>query len=157
MYTPQHLQRWHELINYTGENFDDYWVAHWRFFRCSPTERANFQYIKEHLQDCGDPRVEYPTFTDAMMLLRYYILVHKDNERGLKMADMLAERVKRKHSLDPTLEQRMKDEHVRQRWAHNSTLAKRVEWCRSAGVSIFAARRPQVPDSEALAMILGDA
>ena len=60
MYKPQYLKRWVEQINYIGENFDDYYVAAWRFFRCTPLERSNFRYIREHLRDCAHPNMGVP-------------------------------------------------------------------------------------------------
>jgi hypothetical protein len=152
MYQPKHLQRWQELINYQGDNFDGYWIAHKRFFRCTPTERSNARYIKEHLQDCRNTEgLVFASFTDSIMLLRYYILIREDNEPALKMADMLAERIKRKGSLDPDMEQRMREEGVQRAWKQAS-LKRRVNYCRESGVSIFAARRSTPPESVAEAL-----
>lgn len=156
MYQPKHLQRWHELINYSGDSFDDFFIVHWRFFRCTPVERSNHKFIQDHLSDCGNTDgVEFVAFSDAIMLLRYYILVHKDNDRALRMADMLVERMQRKISLDPELEQRMQDESMRRQW-NQATLKKRVLYCREAGISIFSARRHSLPTAASLHRILGD-
>ena len=145
-YTPKHLERWFERVNYEGKNFDDFYVAAWRFFRCSPVERSNFNYIKEHLSDCGaqDGHVLFPVFTDDVMSLRYYALVHAECEKGLKMADMLVARAKLKGSLDPEGEHEVDQGSVARQWALSSVKA-RVGCCQEAGVSVFAARRDEFP------------
>jgi hypothetical protein len=156
MYKPKHLKPWVEFINYSGDNFDDYWIAHMRFFRCTPAERSNHRYINEHLKDCGDDTgIEHATFTDSVMMLRYYTLIHESNERALRMADMFAERISRKGSLDPELEAQMNERAVDNRWK-KSTIPTRVQYCQEAGVSIFAARRNEVPKSDLLTEIVGD-
>jgi hypothetical protein len=144
-YTPKHIARWREQINYTGESFDDYYIAAWRFFRCTPCERSNFLYVKEHLVDCGDTKgIEEVAFSDEVMMSRYYIFVHQDNERALRMADMFAERVKRKGSLDPEQEERMCYVEVHKRW-HLAKLHLKAAYCHEAGISIFAARSYDFP------------
>lgn len=146
MYQPKHLKIWREQINYEGQNFDEYYVAAWRFFRCTPLERSNFKYIKTHLHDCGSREgVIFPAFTDEVMLIRYYILIHQDNEKALRMADMFAERVTRKGSLDPDGERELDHSHSQRQWKV-STIAARVSLCREGGVSIFASRRDMIPD-----------
>lgn len=141
MYKPQHIRRWAEQINYEGENFDDYYVAFWRFFRCSPLERANFKYIKEHLKDADTKpgQLIFPAFTDEVMMCRYYILVRHDADRALRMADMFAERIRRKGALDQEMEQRFDMDGIVKTWRCTS-LANKVSMCREAGISIFAAR-----------------
>lgn len=157
MYTPKHLKKWIEYVNYTGNNFDDFYVANWRFFRCTPTERSNFKYIKDHLRDCGVPEgmVIFPSFTDELMMCRYYILVHKDCERALRMADMFAERVERKGSLDPEAEVQLDRAAVTKCW-HFKSIDARIGLCREAGISIFAARR-EAPTHELLVELLSEA
>lgn len=149
-YKPDHLKPWVEQINYEGEDFSNYYVASWRFFRCSPTERSNHDYIKEHLNDSGGKEADVisPTFTDEVMGFRYYVLVHKDFERGLKMADMFAERVERKGSLDPENEARVDRKSIKHSWRMFALLA-RITVCRDAGISIFAARSNVFPEKHA--------
>lgn len=156
-FKPKHILRWREQVNYTGENFDQYFIAYWRFFRCTPMDRANFKYIKEHLLDCGTSpgQIIFPAFTDEVQLCRYYILIHEDAERALKMADMFGERVHRKGSLDPELEQAMNWAGICKSWRLKSLQGK-VDICKEAGVSIFAARR-YTPNHELLAEVLAEA
>lgn len=155
MYQPKHLQRWQELINYKGENFDDYYIVHWRFFRCTPTERANHQYIQHRLREVGGDGIEFAVFTDAIMLLRYYVLVHKDNERALKTAENLLERMHRDGCLDEKLREKMHQESMQRQW-NQATLKKRVGFCQEAGISVFAARRKVIPTDPKILHILGE-
>jgi hypothetical protein len=155
MYTPNHLEKWVEYVNYTGDNFDEYYIASWRFFRCSPVERSNFAYIKDHLKGCftvpsaaeEQGLLIFPTFTDEVMSCRYYILIHKSQDKALRMADMFAERIERKGSLDPEQEIEMDRKASRLTW-NKSRLVSRYRYCKDAGVSIFAARRTIFPDNE---------
>lgn len=154
-FIPKHLKRWIEQINYEGTNFDDYFVAGWRYFRCSPVERSNFAYIKEHLLDCGQEGVILPVFTDAVMSCRYYVMVHKDCERGLRMADMFAERIKRKGVLDPDAEKQIDAEAVALTW-RKSQLHTRVLLCQEAGVSPFIARH-EVLTNDSVIQLMSEA
>lgn len=164
MYTPKYIHLWVEQVNYEGKNFDDYYVAAWRFFRCSPRERSNFRYIKDHLKDCGVPAgaflgeetgaVIFPSFSDELMLCRYYILVHKDCDKALRMADMFAGRIKRKGSLDPDSEAEMDIASITNSWHKMSTAAK-VGLCKEAGVSVFVARRKD-PTHELIIELLSE-
>lgn len=154
MYTPEHVERWKEQINYEGDNFDDFYVIMFRFFRCTPLERANFKYISDHLKDSGadDGHVIFPSFTDEVMMCRYYIMVHKDADRALRMADMFAGRIKRKGSLDPDLESAMNWKGVRKSW-HMKSLRAKISLCSEAGISIFAAREVDPKHDDLLALL----
>jgi hypothetical protein len=154
--TPRHIRPWVEYVNYQGDNFDGYWVAAWRFFRCSPLDRSNFKYIKDHLLQCGNREgIELVTFSDALMLCRYYILVHESNQKALRMADMFAERIKRKGSLDPDMEVNINARAIQTKWRKSTTRA-RVEYCRESGVSVFAARRDTLPPGDKIREVMGD-
>lgn len=156
MYTPKHLTRWLEQVNYEGEDFNAYYVGAWRFFRCSPCERANFRYIRDHLADCADQTgIEEPVFTDEVMTLRYYVLIHESNERALRMADMFAERVKRKGSLDPEAEAKIDASAIQRHWCQ-CELMGRMLLCAEAGISIFAARRNKMPDNADLVALISE-
>lgn len=147
MYRPKNLQAWHEQINYEGQNFDDYYVAIWRFFRCTPLERSNFKYVKTHLIDCGDTAgLIFPSFTDEVMMCRYYVLIHKDNVRALRMADMFADRVRRKGSLDPDGERQLDITHSQRQWKM-STVEARIKLCKEAGEPELSAQSDTIPDS----------
>lgn len=156
MYIPKHLKRWREQVNFSGENFDDYYVAIWRFFRCTPVERSNFKYIRAHLADCWalPDQVIEPNFTDEVMMARFYIMVHKDADKALRMADMFAERIKRKGSLDPEAERQLNWDTIVRIWRLMSLRGK-VEICNEADVSIFAARREN-PTHESLIELLSE-
>ena len=145
-YEPTHIRPWVELINYQGDSFDGYYIAAMRFFKCTPVERSNYDYILEHLEDTGadDDQVIDVMFSDDSYLCRHYILVRKDATKALKMADMFAERVIRKGSLDPEMEETIDRAAVMRKWG-KSAIRHRVAHCREAGVSIFAARKSYFP------------
>lgn len=148
-FRPQLLERWHEQINYQGDNFDGFYVAAWRLMRCHPADRSNFRYVQAHLADSvpADQRhlIVNATFTDDVYSFRYYVLVHESCERALRMADMFAKRILAKGSLDPDGESLEDLRGVKAAW-QRSKLGAKVRMCREAHVSIFAARRPKFPD-----------
>lgn len=150
MYQPKHLKPWYEQINFEaapGHNFDDYYVAIWRFFRCTPLERSNFKYIKEHLLDCGNPAgVIFPSFTDEVMMCRYYVMIHRDNEKALRMADMFAARIKLKGSLDPEGEKQIDVIHSQRQWKM-ATTETRASLCKEVGEPETSAANDAIPYS----------
>lgn len=149
-FTPKHLERWEERVNYEGENFDDYYIAIWRFFRCTPVERANHRYIKARLSEHNIPEggVIYPAFTDEVMMARYYILVHKDCEKALRLCDMWAKQLKDGAALDPEAAAHLNRRAMEKHWAMCSVIV-RVRYCQECGISIFAARRKEFPYGKA--------
>jgi hypothetical protein len=155
LYEPEHLERWYERVNFEpaeGVCFDDYYIASWRLFRCSPVDRSNFNYIKHQVDGCyakfkdalANGWIVHAKFTDEVYQMRYYYLIHESQTRALKMADMLAARIKLKGSLDPENEKAIDVNSIRITWK-NSTLIAKIRLCSEAGVSIFAARGTAFP------------
>lgn len=97
------LTPWREMSNYEGTNYSDYLIAAHRFFRCSKLEQATFAYIREHMHDLTQSRnlVLDVTFQDDCLVYRYMVLVHKDFSRGVRMAEMFADRLDAKGYVDP--------------------------------------------------------
>ena len=102
------LNKWVELSNYEGTNYSDYLIAASRLFRCSKLEQATFAYIREHMQGLeGESYGTYPsgvldvTFQDDCLVARYLVLVHKDFAKGVRMAEMFADRLDAKGYVDP--------------------------------------------------------
>lgn len=146
-YTPKHIERWHEMINYSGENFDKYYIGAYRPFKCTPCERANFEYITALVRDSGSPpdQILLAKFHDEMLMGRYYLLIHESAIKALKMADMLNERMMRKGSLDPESEKCIDDYQVHKKW-NTARLSTKVRICSEAGISIFVARQALYPE-----------
>jgi hypothetical protein len=101
------LQRWFAQVNYEGIDYSDYYIAAQRFFRCTGMERATFTYIREQMHGAVDPSENFQdvvldvTFQDDCLIARYMVLVHKDFERGVRMAQMFLDRLERKGYVDP--------------------------------------------------------
>lgn len=93
-----------------------------------------------------------PVFTDAVMMCRYYVMVHKDFERGLRMADMFAERIARKSVLDPEAERAIDQAAIALTWK-KSLLATRVSLCQEAGVSVFLARHDALTNADVMQLM----
>lgn len=145
-FRPQHMRPWQETVNYSGENFDKFFVVTWHFFRCSPAERANFKYIRRHARLHEFPRgsLIFPKFTDAIRLFRVYALAHQDFPKVLRICDMWAKKIAGRRCLDHNGERREDESTVERTW-RQSELRQRMEMCSDAGLSIFAARRTVIP------------
>jgi hypothetical protein len=122
-FKPKWIEPWYEAANYQGEIYADYYVAATRFFRCNPMERFTYQYIRENLKDSvpesykllpgfpPEPVIEV-AFQDECLVARYQVLVHKDYGKGLRMADMYADRIALKGYVDPdTVDMSDENEH----------------------------------------------
>ncbi len=107
------IQRWQATVNYEGTDYSDYYVAAQRMFKCSRHEAATFAYIRAHLNECAEVRglnVIEVTWQDEAYISRYAVLVHKDFERGLRMARMFDERLATKGYVDPEATDDMDDD-----------------------------------------------
>jgi len=98
------LNKWVAMANYDGIEYNDYLIAAQRLFRCSKLEQATFAYIREHMHDndTGNPNMVLDvTFQDECLVYRYMVLVHKDFAKGVRMAEMFADRLDSKGYVDP--------------------------------------------------------
>jgi hypothetical protein len=75
-------------------------------------------------------------------------MVHREADRSLRMADMFAKRIAAKGSLDPENEVKVDRKSIHYSWGQFSLLAK-VNMCKEAGVTIFAARNKKFPRQHA--------
>jgi hypothetical protein len=100
-FKPTIIQPWIFQTNYQGSDYRGFYVAAMRGFRCTLRERQDFQYVREQLEGLVSPDVITVTFGDECLIARYAVLVHKDFEAGLKMADMFAKRLAKKGYIDP--------------------------------------------------------
>jgi hypothetical protein len=125
------IRRWLHQNNYEGLDYSDYYVAAQRLFRANAVARHNFEYIREHLHGAADNErcpgcgYEHPerdggcvhgwydpakierlnvidvAFEDECLIARYMVLVHKDFAKGVRMAEMFAQRLADKGYVDP--------------------------------------------------------
>jgi hypothetical protein len=103
------IRKWIYQNNFEGTDYSDYYVGAQRLFRANLTDRHNFEYIREHLHGIRELKVTYTpdvldvTFEDECLIARYMVLVHKDFAKGLRMAEMFAQRMADKGYIDPDL------------------------------------------------------
>jgi hypothetical protein len=111
------IRRWLHQNNFEGTDYSDYYVGAQRLFRANLTDRHNFEYIREHLHDLeGGIYISEPNaagevkagvnvidvaFEDECLIARYMVLVHKDFAKGVRMAEMFAQRLADKGYVDP--------------------------------------------------------
>lgn len=146
IFTPKHMRRWREQINYSGDNFDAYFICTWRFFRCSPAERANFKYIRRQcaLHDLPEGAVIFPKFTDSIRIYRFYVLAHQDFLKSLRLCDLWAGRIAQRRCLDRDAE-RVEDDTTTERTWRQSEIPQRIEMCVEAGISPLDCHEDAVP------------
>jgi len=80
------------------------------------------------------------------------VMVHQSFDRGLRMADMFAERIRRKGVLDPDAEKQIDAEAVALTW-RKSQLHTRVSLCQEAGVSPFVARHDTLTHADIIQLM----
>jgi hypothetical protein len=101
------IRRWLHQNNYEGTDYSNYYVAAQRLFRANAVARHNFEYIREHLHgidDFNEPTLQQVidvAFEDECLIARYMVLVHKDFAKGVRMAEMFANRLADKGYVDP--------------------------------------------------------
>jgi hypothetical protein len=117
------IRKWIYQNNFEGTDYSDYYVGAHRLFRANPNDRHNFEYIREHLHATSiqDIQPTYPAevldvaFEDECLIARYMVLVHKDFAKGVRMAEMFAQRLATKGYVDP--EASISDEEDNEAWA----------------------------------------
>jgi len=113
------IRRWLLQNNFEGTDYSDYYVGAHRLFRASANDRHNFEYIREHLHGIDIEKIPSPVldvaFEDECLIARYMVLVHKNFARGVRMAEMFAQRLATKGYVDP--EASISDEEDNEAWA----------------------------------------
>lgn len=163
MYEPKNLKRWTLPPHYMGAHWDEWYVVLGQHRDSDIVTRCNFQEALKRLRPLGtECEIEVNGFpgSDVVTATVYvvseshclvgwveWIAVHESNEAALKEADEIVESIECYPILNETALSEMEYKEVNEYWERES-LRGRIEICKEAGVSIFAARRSYPYDSE---------
>ena len=168
-YTPQHLRRWSKdgptafdnASNYMGANLSEYWVAPLSVTRDSGVlERANWAVIVPELETLatdaeitdrdGDVLAAVQTHQFGHWACGWYelCLIHENApEAVLRRADEWADALSDYPIADESVYGELELDYASEGWSQYG-LRERVELCQEYGVSVFAARRDELPQDD---------
>jgi hypothetical protein len=141
---PKHLKRWSRPPSYFGAQWPDYYSAGVGQSRDSDClEQSNFAVM---LAALGGESETVIVVRESHWAVGWvdWIAIHESDNAALAKADAQCERLANYPVLDEEDWSRREYEAQCETW-ENAGLQGRIEYCRRAGVSIFAARRSELP------------
>ena len=137
------LKRWSMPSDYAGEIWPNYYVGVGIHRDSSRVARSNFDVF---LRELGGESETVHVVREGHWAVGWveWIAIHQDDERACEIADELICALDDYPVLDDSHLSELEDQEIGEQWAA-MRLHDRVDVCRDAGVSIFAARRDEVP------------
>lgn len=156
MYKPKYLQLWTAADpsgwgddNYAGHRPTDCYAVLGRHRDSDILGNSNWDAALKELIPNGERRRCYVHHTGHWAVgWVEMLLVHRSAAGTLKLADKLRERLESYPVLDEDDYSDRLDADAQDTWKNCFSLAERVELCREAGVSIFAARHGHIPEDD---------
>lgn len=153
---PENLNRWTLPDSYFGAHWPDYFVFLGRHRDSDSLSRSNFE--------CGLAAIGGES--DTVQIVREshwavgwveWIAIHESDESALEEADRIAAALFDYPVVDESHWSELEWEETTGFW-ESMSVRERADYCKSAGVSIFAARRAELPadDTGALFDMLRD-
>lgn len=144
MYTPKHLRRWKRPNSYIGAEWPDYFPFLGRSRDSDLVEESNFRVGLERLGGESDTVIVTRCSHWAVGWVEK-ILIHESDEAALRAADQMTAKIMGYPILDEEDYSRLELDRACDYWEAMST-RERVWWCQKYGVSVFAARRSEIPE-----------
>lgn len=144
-YTPKHLRRWTMPEYYAGEVWPDYYSSGVGQSRDSDAlERSNFRCM---LKALGGESETVLVVREGHWAVGWveWIAIHESDETALRFADEIKAALADYPVINEGDWSELEYSEACDYWAGMS-LRERVEYCRRAGVSVFAARRDYLPE-----------
>jgi hypothetical protein len=144
-YKPVNLKLWTLPDNYFGANWPDYYVAYGQHRDSNTLTRSNFRCLLKAIGgEEGDSVIVVEESHWAVGWVQW-IGIHKDNAKALQKADAIIAGLEDYPVISDDDLTELEHEETCQFWENVSTREK-ARWCKEAGVSIFAARRGDIPE-----------
>ena len=144
---PKHLTRWEPPKDYFGAEWSSYYSAGVGQSRDSDClEQSNFSSMLSALGGESETVIVVRESHWAVGWVEW-IAIHQSDEQALRVADVQCERLANYPILDEDDFSRREFEAQCEAW-ENAGLQGRMEYCRRAGISIFAARRSELPQDD---------
>ena len=144
-YEPIRLKRWSMPDNYFGETWPDYYGSGCGQSRDSDSlERSNFTCMLGALGGESETVIIVRESHWAVGWVEW-IAIHSTDEKSLRIADGIAERLEDYPIIDEMNWGELEYTEACDYWERMS-IRERVEICQRFDVSVFAARRGEIPD-----------
>jgi hypothetical protein len=144
---PKHLKRWARPQSYIGANWEEYYSAGVGQSRDSDClEQSNFAVM---LAELGGESVTVIVVRESHWAVGWveWIAIHESDTTAIATADAARERLANYPILDEDDFGEREWDAMCETWEHAS-LRERIEYCGRAGISIFAARRAELPQDD---------
>lgn len=138
------LKRWTLLSNYSGESWPDWYVFLWQNRDSDALERSNFRSALRKLGGRSETVYDVREGHWAVGWVEW-IGIHIHDIAAYQEALSIVDRMEGYPVVDEDDWSALEYEEKCTYWEHAS-IGDRVEMCQDAGVSIFAARRDEIPD-----------
>lgn len=146
MHQPQHLKRWSLPDSYMGEHWPEYFVFLSQHRDSDSLTRSNFICGLEAL---GGESDTVQVIREGHWAVGWveWIAIHQDDTAALKIADSIAEKLEDYPVVNEDHLSELEWDEAQTYWGQLS-IRERVELCQDAGVCIFAARHPYIPQDD---------
>lgn len=147
MYEPKHLKRWTRPSDYFGAEWPEYFSSGVGQSRDSDSlERSNFTCMLEALDGESDTVLVIRESHWAVGWVEW-IAIHESDDKALAIADDIKRKLEDYPVIDEDHWSDLEWNEACDAW-ESSSISDRVDLCRRAGVSIFAARRESIPEDD---------
>lgn len=147
----KHLKQWGTVSNYVGEEPVDYYIVYSQNRDSSLLDQSNFDYIWRKLEKYNQVAHGKPPRARILRASHWavgwidFILVHRDSEDACLIADdLLVDYIYYNPILDEYDYYERESDYKREYW-RSIGIGDRIDLCKQAGISIFAARRDEMP------------
>lgn len=146
-YEPKHIKRWAMPDSYVGEVWPDYYSSGVGQSRDSDElEQSNFAVMLKRLGGESETVIVVRESHWAVGWVEW-IAIHATDQDALAKADAMKEQLEGYPVLDEDDFSNREFESMCQAWERNG-MRYRMEMCARAGISIFAARRDELPEDD---------
>jgi len=153
-FTPEYLKLWSHPSNYLGATWEGWYcfLAKGRDSDC--LERSNFRVGYDAIKDLAVDVVDGEDELSGVTINRErhwacgwieWIAIHYSNTEALEAADDMARRLEQYPILDEEDWSNLEWDEAASYW-EGCSISERVEWCQRYRVSVFAARRDELPE-----------
>jgi hypothetical protein len=143
-YEPQHLKLWKRPSYYIGESWPEYYVFLGQNRDSSTLERSNFTCALEAI---GGESETVTVVREGHWAVGWieWIAIHQDDSKALEIADEIVAALSDYPVVNESHWSELEFNEVCDYWA-NMSVAERVGYLRKFDMSIFAARRSELPE-----------
>ena len=145
-YDPQHLKLWTMPESYFGETWPGYYVFLSQHRDSDSLTRSNFECAIAALSKVSE---DFEIVRESHWAVGWveWIAIHQDDSEALRLADKMQAKLNDYPVLNEDHWSELEWNEAQNFWERLS-IRDRAELCAEAGLSIFAARRPWIPEGD---------